>query len=175
MNKIANNSYGFSLMEVNIAVAMISVGLLAVFSLFPVGLRESSISVADNQEAMFANHVLSCLEGNAARIQDWAQWSDPIEFSRLIVSDVIPLSTRGLSVIAMGQGVPFPSTDDSGRLLRYNFSVLRWYKYNGVWRSGAAGGSSDSYMLQLEVKSGIYGDFYDQKTTYVSIVTYMGE
>lgn len=167
MNRDNHILDGFSLMEVNIAVALVAVGLLAVFSLFPMGLRESNLSVADNHEAMFANHVLSCMESNAMQIKDWNRWSDPAMFKSLVVADVYPVDGV-MSNTLMSSGTKFPLSDDSGKIIRYNLEIL---SLNGALPSFG----QETYLLQLHVKSGRYGDFGAYKNTYLTAVTFMGE
>jgi len=67
---------GFSLVEVNLAILLVGVGLFALFALFPRGLQESDMAVQDTHEAMFANAVISAIEGCAADITDWDEWLD---------------------------------------------------------------------------------------------------
>ncbi len=166
-----NNALGFSLMEVNIAIALISVGLLAIFSLFPLGLKESNLSVSDNHEAMFANHVLSCMESNAMQISNWSDWSDVDTFMKLIVKDVYPVKSN-VSRTAMGGGasggIAFPEFDTlSGKLIRYDLQVLKITGQPAV-------NDMKMYLLQLRVMSGKYGDFATFKNTYATVVTYTG-
>jgi len=57
----AGRTAAFSLIEVNMAVFVLAVGILALMSLFPAGLRESLQSRADLRQAMFADYALSVL------------------------------------------------------------------------------------------------------------------
>ena len=50
---------GFSLIEVNMAVFVLAVGVLSMASLYPLGLRESIQSQADLKQSMFADYVLN--------------------------------------------------------------------------------------------------------------------
>lgn len=49
---------GFSLIEVNMAVFVMAVGIIAMAALYPLGLRESIQSTADLKQSMFADVVL---------------------------------------------------------------------------------------------------------------------
>jgi prepilin-type N-terminal cleavage/methylation domain-containing protein len=175
-----NKSHGFSLMEVNIAIALISVGLLAIFSLFPLGLRESNLSVSDNHEAMFANHVLSCMEANAMQISNWGNWSNFDTFKGLLVNGVYPVSSGAWTTsdrntkarIDMGDGgtagVKFPESDkSSGKLIRYELKILNI-------DATPANSGQNMYLLQLRVMSGRYGEFHTYKNTYVTVVSFTG-
>lgn len=83
---------GFSLIEVNLAVLLIAVGLLTLFALFPLGLRESEMAVDDTQEAMFADSVLSAMEGNAMAIKEFSQWENLGAFCANVSFGVYPVN-----------------------------------------------------------------------------------
>ena len=167
MKKFSAECSAFSLMEVNIAVALVSVGLLAVFSLFPIGLRESDLSVSDSHEAMFANHILSAMESNALQIDDWEDWSKLSMFTQLVCEGINPRPDAP-SEWDLGQGVAFPVSDDSGKVMRYKMDILTISGYP------AAATGQRSYLIQLRAKSGKYGDFDTYCNTYAAVVTYMG-
>ncbi len=65
----------FSLIEVNIALLVVSVGLAALLVLFPVGLRESGLATADTTEAVFATRMLNAIQANAGEIDRWDTWT----------------------------------------------------------------------------------------------------
>lgn len=50
---------GFSLIEVNMAVFVLAIGVLSMAVLYPLGLRESVQSQADLKQSMFADYVLN--------------------------------------------------------------------------------------------------------------------
>ena len=50
---------GFSLIEVNMAVFVLAIGVLSMAILFPLGLRESMQSQADLKQSMFADYLLN--------------------------------------------------------------------------------------------------------------------
>ena len=64
-----SSRHGFSLIEVNLAVFVMAVGILALMGLFPTGLRESMQSRADLKQTMFADYALSILQANAACVR----------------------------------------------------------------------------------------------------------
>ena len=82
----------FSLIEVNMALLVVSLGLAALLGLFPVGLRESSLATADTTEAIFATRVLNALQANAADITTWDEWKDNTEFTKGIDIDSAALN-----------------------------------------------------------------------------------
>ena len=57
--KQIENRAGFSLMEVNMAVFVLSVGILSMIVLYPLGLRESLQGQADIKQSMFADYILN--------------------------------------------------------------------------------------------------------------------
>jgi prepilin-type N-terminal cleavage/methylation domain-containing protein len=62
------NSEGFTLIELLIAIFILAVGLVFVFSLFPVGIYSTRENIDDTQASLVAQSVLSRL--SAARITD---------------------------------------------------------------------------------------------------------
>jgi hypothetical protein len=69
-------SDGFSLMEVNMAVFVMSVGILGMIALYPLGLRESTQGQADLKQSMLAEYLLHQAVGIASRGDlDWGTWS----------------------------------------------------------------------------------------------------
>lgn len=80
------NKDGFSLMEVNMAVFVIAIGILSMVALYPLGLRESTQGQADLKQAMFADYVLNQAVAAASQTNiTWTQWSSvPIARSAVI-------------------------------------------------------------------------------------------
>ncbi len=85
MHAPTDNRSGFSLVEVALALVIAAGGLLAVFGVFPVALRQSAMSTADTAEAAFGTSALETMAGNIARIDDIAVWNDPDEFWKAAV------------------------------------------------------------------------------------------
>ena len=66
---------GFSLMEVNMAVFVMAVGILGLVALFPLGLRESYQGKADLQQSMFADYALNQLVAALSQTNiTWSEW-----------------------------------------------------------------------------------------------------
>ena len=67
---------GFSLMEVNMAIFVMAIGILSVVALFPLGLRESTQGQADITQAMFADYLLNQAVAAASLTNFWwSEWS----------------------------------------------------------------------------------------------------
>ena len=65
---------GFTLVEVSLAVLVVGLGLLTLFSLFPSGLRSGEDALADTRAALFASVVLEGMRANASTVSNWAEW-----------------------------------------------------------------------------------------------------
>ncbi|MFO7936457.1 MAG: hypothetical protein R6V06_02495 [Kiritimatiellia bacterium] len=73
---------GFSLMEVNMAVFVLSVGILGMIALYPLGLRESMQGQADIKQTMFADYMLNQAVAIASQKNiTWDQWSSVSELA----------------------------------------------------------------------------------------------
>ena len=88
---------GFTLMEVNVALLLVAVGLMGLLSLFPVGLRQSDQAASDTAQAAFADGVLNAMHANASTVTNWNDWNSPDFTNTLILA-----------------GVTVPGTDDKG-------------------------------------------------------------
>ena len=143
---------GFSLVEVSLAIFVVSIGLLTLFTLFPKGLKQGEAGHADTQTALFADYVLSTLRANASSISS-AGWA-ALQFNNIWPSPD-PFS------LDEGQGpqsVEFP--EDSGLYVRYilemgqdglRYTIALWVhsgKY-GTSDVDAFKASSKSYYTEL--------------------------
>ena len=72
--KKTHRATGFSLVEINIALFVLGVGLVSLLGLYPVGLRQSNLSYSDTLQTMFADHVLNRIQANADRIETWSDF-----------------------------------------------------------------------------------------------------
>ena len=89
------------------AILVIGLGLLAVFSLFPSGLRMAEEGAADTHCGLFTETVMKGLQGNAAGITNWTTWTDPVAFKAALIAGVIPPS----SAAATGAVTPLEFPD----------------------------------------------------------------
>ncbi len=73
--KHAAHNAGFSLMEVNMAVFVMAIGILGMVALFPLGLREGVQARADLKQAMFADHALNQIVAILSQTNmTWSVW-----------------------------------------------------------------------------------------------------
>jgi len=63
-------SFGFSLVEVTLALMVMAIGILSIMSLFPAGLDQNARSIADTHAAFFAEEVFGGLHATAET--NWA-------------------------------------------------------------------------------------------------------
>ena len=67
---------GFSLIEVNMAIFVMAVGIVGMVALFPLGLREGIQGRADLKQSMFADHVLNQMVALLSQTNvTWSEWS----------------------------------------------------------------------------------------------------
>ncbi len=66
---------GFSLIEVNMAILIAAGGMLSLFALFPIGLRQSVMSEADLHQAAFASSFFEAISANVKKIDDVETWN----------------------------------------------------------------------------------------------------
>jgi prepilin-type N-terminal cleavage/methylation domain-containing protein len=81
---------GFTLIEVALALMVVGVGLLAVFQLFPAGLRAGFDATAETRAAQFADMVFNGMRARAADTANPLNWSNVIGFRGQIVSEFAP-------------------------------------------------------------------------------------
>lgn len=145
----SNNRSAFSLIEVNLAILLIAVGLLALFSLFPLGLKESERGLADTQESMFADTVLSALEGNAVNMTNWWYWlPENHEDFKAKIEEGVDYRSETLTTVEYPQG--------SRYRIRYVLNISN----EGTGRKSA----------MLKVLHGTTGDFALAQVYYTEFV-----
>jgi uncharacterized protein (TIGR02598 family) len=88
------NRGGFSLVEVSLAVLLIGVGVLSLFSLFPAGLNESKNAVRDTHIGLFAEKVLAALRANGYEINNWTKWQNMTLFRQAILDEALIEGTQ---------------------------------------------------------------------------------
>lgn len=77
MTRQVDRIAGFSLMEINMAVFVMAVGILSLVALFPLGLRESIQGKQDLQQSMFADYALNQVVAALSQTNlTWNEWLD---------------------------------------------------------------------------------------------------
>ena len=135
---------GFSLIEVNLAIFVVAVGLLTLFALFPAGLKEGEAGHADTQTSLFADYVLSTVRANSLRVPS-SQWDKP--YNSLL---------RGLPG-GIGYGGTAPAKMEfpvgSGQYVRYYLDFIAVGKRNFGVRLWATAGEYGTRNLDKFRKS----------------------
>lgn len=83
--RFKNIRSGFSLIEVNMAILIAAGGLLSLFALFPVSLRQSVMSSADLHQVTFSSSFFEAISSNIRLIDDVEKWNNPTEFWKAAV------------------------------------------------------------------------------------------
>jgi len=116
---------GFSLIEVNMAVFVLAIGILSMAVLYPLGLRESMQSQADLKQSMFADYILNVAVAAASSTNiswktEWSPWSATYDFTG---------SDAGAE-INIGDSVPdFVKTVVENAVSQYNTTQLAGFKH----------------------------------------------
>ncbi len=124
------NKSGFSLIEVSLAIFVISSGMLIMFSLFPAGLRQVETAQSSTQEALFADYLLSTLRAEAMQMPS-SHWSEITRFQDILHGITGRRRLNYIETIRYPEGVTEPysyiryvlSITDGGGGLR---SVYLW-------------------------------------------------
>lgn len=116
-------SAGFSLVEVCLAILVVGLGLLSIFTLFPSGLRSAEDDTADTRAGMFMEIAMNGMRANALSITNWSDWSDPAIFAQTLKDQV--LVVNGVAApIKEGTIETLPFPDGSGDYLRYRLTLV---------------------------------------------------
>lgn len=89
---------GFSLIEVALALTVAAGGMVAIFGLFPGGLRQGMNSNRDLVGASFAGSALAAMAGNVRTIDDVETWNDPEKWwKRAVEGTGLPAWNKALT------------------------------------------------------------------------------
>jgi len=96
--KLKKRQTGFSLMEVNIAIFVMAIGILSLVVLYPLGLRESTQGQADLKQSMCADFLLNQAVALASSTnvtwsewRQWAQqWRPPVQGTLSLTDSSVP-------------------------------------------------------------------------------------
>ncbi|MGI6495762.1 MAG: prepilin-type N-terminal cleavage/methylation domain-containing protein [Kiritimatiellia bacterium] len=119
MGRFHDNRSGFTLMEVNIALLVIAVGLTSLLALFPVGLRESNTATADTVQTAASSYIFARLHENAEK-NDWGDQ---------------PAKVIGKGFTFNNSTTPFAGNDETGfegTPIRYQLKIGEVGGYGGL-------------------------------------------
>jgi len=121
----AKRRRGFTLMEVNLALLIMGIALVALLGLFPVGLRQADAATTDTTEAAFADLVLNSMRASAQTVTSWGDWTNLTSGVALGVSasSSSPISINGVNIL--GNGTPQTINDYlvSGQYIQYALTL----------------------------------------------------
>jgi prepilin-type N-terminal cleavage/methylation domain-containing protein len=75
---------GFSLIEVSLSLMILTLGLLAIFHLFPSGLTESSRAHSESRVGLFADEVLGAYRAETMTSTNWSDWVSMFQEGRSV-------------------------------------------------------------------------------------------
>ncbi len=136
---------GFNLIEIALAIFVLSLGLLAVFGLFPHGLGMADIARQETQSGMFADYAFGALRAAAAN----ADWTD----AQFNFRDDISFESPYIQSVNDTDHVEFPAHQETGPHQRRHQTYLR---YTLELRS--AGENNEVVTALLTVWPGRTGD-----------------
>jgi len=117
---------GFSLIEVCLAILVIGFGLVAVFSLFPSGLRSSDADTADTRTGLFTETVLNGLRANAASLSsdEWDSKTFADNVKKNVLKDSDPADPDAVLDTVRCHLFPAPvGTATDNDYLRYRLTI----------------------------------------------------
>lgn len=149
---------GFTLIEIVLALMIVALGLLAVFQLFPSGLRASYDATVETRLTQFADEVFGGMRAQATGVTDPAQWSPAreVQLARLLVSG-LPPTYRLTQAVQDPDNPPLITVDKypalNGEALRYQL-VVRVNATNlaSAWmvaRYGKIGGEQREFYTEF--------------------------
>jgi prepilin-type N-terminal cleavage/methylation domain-containing protein len=145
-----NSQAGFTLVEVVLAILVVALGLLSVFSLFPSGLRASEDTVADTRAGLFAETVFNGMRANATALTA-TSWGDVGTFASAVCDNLPEVGTI--------------AHDEAPKKCSFSDRNLR---YQVLFTNFTAG----IYGAVLNVSDNEYGPFVIQNVFYTEFVNF---
>lgn len=146
---------GFSLVEVCLALMVLALGLLSLFTLFPSGLKSTESASGETRISLFAENVLGGISANASTVTTWLVWSNDTRFKTAALADLVPaVFQTGLT--GTPRTVEFPVSSGQTNL-RYRLDVTNR--------------SSDRRLryVTLQAEPGRVGSFMAPHTFYTEL------
>lgn len=151
MKRHRTSRAGFSLIEVTLALLVVALGMLALFSLFPSGLREGDNALMDTHVALFGEYVMASLHANALKIDRWNDWDKIAAFRGKVVNQVDVGGTQ-IQHTGGAASAPLEFPYQSATYVRYKLTI-------------GETGTPERRKALLWVSSGQYG-FHDEQWFY---------
>jgi len=162
----------FTLMEVNVALALVAIGLLGLLSLCSVGLRQSKQATSDTAQAAFVSSVFNAMHANAmsgAMTNYSASWATLSAFESTSQGGVLynitmpPDAASPVQIVANGNLQTVNNFPVSGRTIVYTLSI-----------SPAVAGATTWYRATMQVSDNPYMDITKSPDLFVTDFFYMG-
>lgn len=156
---------GFSLVEVALAMLVVSVGLMGVFALFPQGTEANRKSIQETQIGLFAEYVLNGFRYQAEQLP-WSSVTDSSVFSISPLASVYawdnpPDIQAGPGVKAISyRALSNPDIEEMS--FRYELRVFN------------VAGKADVKALVLSVWPGQFGNLLNPSVFYTEVYNYGG-
>ncbi len=109
---------GFTLVEINLAIMLLAIGMLVVFSLFPAGLSQGDLAYRDSQAGLFADYVLNGMRGEVEEIGSWSEWTSVQQFTDRALGALPGVVQTGLNT---SRELEFPVGSDNW--VRYMLAI----------------------------------------------------
>lgn len=157
---------GFSLVEVALALLVVSVGLAAVFSLFPSGADSNRKAIQDTQMGLFADYVLNGFRHQAEEVT-WDAVTDGGGFS---------ISALG-GTYAWSNPDPVYADQSGVRAITYRSvsdSAIEEMAFRYQLRIYPVAGRPNVKALVLNVWPGAYGVLAGTNVFYTEVYNYGG-
>ena len=152
-------AYGFSLIEVNMAIFVMAIGVLSMVVLYPLGMRESRQSQDDLQQAMLADRVLNQLVAALSHPDiAWSRWKTVPEYEKTQDSQKPEVKTYLNNVLSGAAGITLnlPSeTDTKNPQLNH-----RIYCHRVPGTSGKVMGLQVDFVRKLRLKDETVQSYY---------------
>lgn len=154
---------GFSLIEVNMAIFVMAIGILSMVVLYPLGMRESRQGQDDLQQSMMADHILNKYVAALSRPEiTWASWrSVKLPYEKPTRSS-IALKTSdyeaksSLASLVSGVTMNLPSEDDS----KYPHLRHKVYAHRVAGTSGKIIGIQVDFLRRVGLKELVNQSYY---------------
>jgi prepilin-type N-terminal cleavage/methylation domain-containing protein len=144
---------GFSLVEVSLAIFVIAVGFLTLFSLFPAGLKQGEAGHADTQTALFGAFVMEGMRANATDInaEDWDDVSSMEGNSSPLLANIWIGGVGNVPISTFENAIEYPG--GSGlhmrHLLEIDYNANRDLYAVSLWIAAGQYGSQDADIFKL--------------------------